>query len=86
MDPPVNVMVGATGPSRAVHPLVMTPSGGSDGVLGVLGSPPLSGPSTGSSIDGITAKGSEQGQKREVFSDIRRFVNFSLRRDTQPPP
>ncbi|KAL4078288.1 Vps53-like protein [Scleroderma yunnanense] len=85
MDPPPSVMLGSPGPSRTVLPLVMTPSGGSDGVLGVLGSPPLSGPSTGSSIDGVTVKGNEPGQKREVFSDIRRFVSFSLRRDTQPP-
>lgn len=80
------MMVGTPGPSRAILPLVMTPSSGSDhGVLGVLSSPPLSGPSTGSSADGITAKGNEQGQKREVFSDIRRFVSFGLRRDAQPP-
>lgn len=86
MDPPTNVMIGTPGPSRAVLPLVMTPSSGSDhGVFGGLSSPPLSGPSTGSSADGIAAKGSEQGQKREVFSDIRRFVSFGLRRDTQPP-
>ncbi|KAF9241838.1 Vps53-like protein [Melanogaster broomeanus] len=26
------------------------------------------------------------GQKREVFSDIRRFVTFGLRRDAPPPP
>jgi hypothetical protein len=53
-------------------------------VFGALTSPPMSGPPTGSSHDS-SAKGTEPGQKREVFSDIRRFVTFGLRRDTQPP-
>lgn len=84
MDPPPTVTFGSPGASRVALPLVMTPSGGSDGVLGVLNSPPSSGPPTGLSTEGATAKGSESGQKREVFSDIRRFVSFGLRRDTQP--
>lgn len=84
MDPPPTVTFGSPGASRVALPLVMTPSGGSDGVLGVLNSPPSSGPPTGLSTEGTTAKGSESGQKREVFSDIRRFVSFGLRRDTQP--
>ncbi|KAG6335695.1 hypothetical protein ID866_3401 [Astraeus odoratus] len=85
MDPPASVMFGSPGPSRVVLPLIVTASSGADGTLGVLGTPPLSGPSTGSSVDGTALKGSEPGQKREVFSDIRRFVSFGLRRDTQSP-
>ncbi|KAI6040208.1 Vps53-like protein [Pisolithus marmoratus] len=84
MDPPPTVTFGSPGASHVALPLVMTPSGGSDGALGMLNSPPSSGPPTGLSTDGTAAKGSEPGQKREVFSDIRRFVTFGLRRDTQP--
>ncbi|KAI6131588.1 Vps53-like protein [Pisolithus croceorrhizus] len=84
MDPPPTVTCGSPGASRVALPLVMTPSGGSDGALGVLNSPPSSGPPTGLSTEGTAMKGSEPGQKREVFSDIRRFVSFGLRRDTQP--
>ncbi|KAI6033241.1 Vps53-like protein [Pisolithus orientalis] len=84
MDPPPTVTFGSPAASRVALPLVMTPSGGSDGGLGVLNSSPSSGPPTGLSTEGTAGRGSEPSQKREVFSDIRRFVSFGLRRDTQP--
>ncbi|KAH8119366.1 Vps53-like protein, partial [Phellopilus nigrolimitatus] len=54
----------------------------SEGILSALASPPLSGPSTGSDT---SSRAGELNQKREVFSDLRRFVSFGLRRDTAPP-
>ncbi|KAF9227157.1 hypothetical protein BS17DRAFT_449775 [Gyrodon lividus] len=83
MDPPLSLTVGSPGVSRVALPLSTTPAG-AEGVFGSLTSPPLSGPPTGSSADG-SIKGNDSGPKREVFSDIRRFVTFGLRRDTQPP-
>jgi hypothetical protein len=83
MDPPMSLAVGSPATSRIALPLSST-SAADLSVFSALTSPPLSGPPTGSSHDG-SAKGSEAGQKREVFSDIRRFVTFGLRRDTQPP-
>jgi hypothetical protein len=41
-----------------------------------------SGPSTGDSA----TTGSKGDQKREKFSDFKRFVSFGLRRDSAPPP
>ncbi|KIJ18544.1 hypothetical protein PAXINDRAFT_71265 [Paxillus involutus ATCC 200175] len=83
MDPPLSLTIGSPSVSRVALPLSTTPAG-AEGVFGGLTSPPLSGPPTGSSADG-SVKGNEPGAKREVFSDIRRFVTFGLRRDTQPP-
>ncbi|THH07754.1 hypothetical protein EW145_g3172 [Phellinidium pouzarii] len=59
-------------------------SGGSaaEGIFSALSSPPLSGPSTES--EG-SSRGGDVNQKREVFSDLRRFVSFGLRRDNAPP-
>lgn len=86
MDPPLalGATFGSPGSSRVTLPLSTTPGAGSDSIFGSLGSPPLSGPPTGSSTDGSISRGLEPGQKREVF-DIRRFVTFGLRRsDTLP--
>ncbi|KAL0581905.1 Vacuolar protein sorting-associated protein 53 [Marasmius crinis-equi] len=52
-----------------------------DKIFSALASPPISGPPTG----GSTADASRGDQRREVFSDFRRFVSFGLRRDTQGP-
>lgn len=72
------------GGSRVSLPLAGSASSGGESIFTALGSPPLSGPSTGSSAaDGAASRTAEQ--KREVFSDFRRFVSFGLRRDTQPP-
>jgi hypothetical protein len=82
MDPPLTL--GSPGSSRVTLPLSITPGAGSDSIFGSLGSPPLSGPPTGSSTDGSTSRGMEPGQKREAF-DIRRFVTFGLRRSETLP-
>ncbi|KAG0700832.1 Vps53-like protein [Suillus ampliporus] len=85
MDPPLTLgaTLGSPGSSRVTLPLSTTP--GSDSIFGSLGSPPLSGPPTGSSTDGSASRGLEPTQKREVFSDIRRFVTFGLRRSETLP-
>lgn len=49
---------------------------GGENVFSGFPSPPLSGPSTGSSL--TDAKG---GDQRQVFSDFRRFVSFGLRKE-----
>ncbi|TRM70028.1 Vps53-like protein [Schizophyllum amplum] len=49
---------------------------GREGIFAGLASPP---PQSVNTADG------RPGEKREVFSDIRRFVSFGLRRDTQGP-
>ncbi|KAN0091332.1 Vps53-like, N-terminal domain containing protein [Tylopilus felleus] len=82
MDPPTSWAFGSPSTSRIALPL--SSASAAETVFGALTSPPMSGPPTGSSHDS-SAKGTEPGQKREVFSDIRRFVTFGLRRDTQPP-
>ncbi len=42
-----------------------------------------SGPATGSSIgDGVSGRGGPGEPKREVFSDLKRFVTFGLRKDS----
>lgn len=86
MDPPLTLgaTFGSPGSSRVTLPLSIIPGAGSDSIFGSLGSPPLSGPPTGSSTDGSTSRGLELGQKREAF-DIRRFVTFSLRRSETLP-
>ncbi|KAG9316811.1 Vps53-like protein [Chiua virens] len=83
MDPPTTLAVGSPATSRIALPLSST-SAAAESMFGALTSPPLSGPPTGSSNDGGSTKGNESGQKREVFSDIRRFVTFGLRRETPP--
>ncbi|KAK0462599.1 Vps53-like protein [Desarmillaria tabescens] len=64
-----------------ISPLIITPA--SDGIFG-LTSPPISGPPTGSSL-GDSGSANRPGERREVFSDFRRFVSFGLRRDSQAP-
>ncbi|CAK5281328.1 unnamed protein product [Mycena citricolor] len=49
---------------------------------GLFSSPGPSGPSTGNTT--ISERGGG-GDQRQVFSDLRRFVSFGLRRDTQGP-
>lgn len=70
--------------SRVSLPLVdggansSTPMGAAESLFAALGTPPLSGPPTRSSTTGT------DDPRREVFSDLRRFVN-GFRRDAQPP-
>lgn len=85
MDPPASGISGASlvspiGTGRSTHPLMGTTSG--EGIFSSLGAPPYSGPPTGSSLGDGTARG---GEKREVFSDFRRFVSFGLRKDSMGP-
>ncbi|KAF8134453.1 Vps53-like protein [Boletus edulis] len=79
MDPPTSLAIGSPATSRIALPL--SSASAAESVFSALTSPPLSGPPTGSSHDS-SAKGNEAGPKREVFSDIRRFVTFGLRRET----
>ncbi|KAF9268827.1 hypothetical protein L218DRAFT_917932 [Marasmius fiardii PR-910] len=55
---------------------------GQDKIFAALASPPISGPPTGS---GTSASDASRGERREVFSDFRRFVSFGLRRDSPAP-
>jgi hypothetical protein len=88
MDPPIAAhlsgALGSPGSSRVSLPLVTGATSG-DGIFSGLASPPVSGPPTGSTAADGTA-GRAVDQKREVFSDFRRFVSFGLRRDTPQPP
>ncbi len=72
MDPPTLAQLGATLTSPGA--LSATES-----IFSGLVSPPMSGPPTGST------EGVRNEQRREVFSDFRRFVSFGLRRDSQAP-
>ncbi|KAK0225464.1 Vps53-like protein [Armillaria fumosa] len=65
-----------------ISPMTITPA--SEGVFSGLKSPPISGPPTGSSL-GDNGLANRPGERREVFSDFRRFVSFGLRRDSQAP-
>ena len=88
MDPATTTQISSnlTSPagSRVSLPLVdggvSTPMGAAESLFAALGSPPLSGPPTGT---GASARPDDQ--RREVFSDFRRFVS-GFRRDTLPPP
>ena len=67
--------------SRVSLPLVdgqTTPLGAAESLFAALSSPPTSGPPTGSSATG------RMEERREVFSDFRRFVS-GFRRDSQLP-
>lgn len=61
-----------------LSPALISPP--SEGIFSGLGSPPISGPPTGSSMGDATRPG-----EGKVFSDFRRFVSFGLRRDSQAP-
>ncbi|KAF5383425.1 hypothetical protein D9757_006101 [Collybiopsis confluens] len=74
MDPPNIASLGGTLASPAV--LSATES-----IFSGLVSPPISGPPTGST-DGVY----RTEQRREVFSDFKRFVSFGLRRDSSQVP
>jgi len=71
MDPPTIAQLGGTLTSPAIV-------SATESIFSGLVSPPLSGPPTGSTDMG-------RNERREVFSDFRRFVSFGLRRDSQAP-
>ncbi|KAF9010737.1 Vps53-like protein [Cyathus striatus] len=85
MDPPSTALVGGSLLSPAASK-VSLPSlvggGASEGIFASMVAPPMSGPPTGTSV-GDT--GATRGEKREVFSDFRRFVTFGLRKDSVAP-
>ncbi|KAJ4493762.1 Vps53-like protein [Lentinula edodes] len=74
MDPPSVTQLGGTLTSPAIV-------SATESIFSGLVSPPISGPPTGST------EVSRNDQRREVFSDFKRFVSFGLRRDSsQIPP
>ncbi|KAF8638746.1 hypothetical protein AX17_001987 [Amanita inopinata Kibby_2008] len=94
MDPPTHpgVSLVSPGASRVALPLVVGTSsggggggGGGEGLFAGLTSQVPSGPSTGSSMMDAGGGARQNDQRREVFSDFRRFVGFGLRKDTLAP-
>ncbi|TDL24222.1 hypothetical protein BD410DRAFT_786323 [Rickenella mellea] len=80
MEPSSTLQTGglvSPGGSRVSLPGLLAGSAAAEGIFTALGSPPLSGPPTGSD----TPPKPTEPAKREVFSDLRRFVSFGLRRD-----
>ncbi|KAJ3873143.1 Vps53-like protein [Lentinula edodes] len=74
MDPPSVTQLGGT----LTSPTIVSAT---ESIFSGLVSPPISGPPTGST------EVSRNDQRREVFSDFKRFVSFGLRRDSsQIPP
>jgi hypothetical protein len=73
MDPPIHpgASLISPGASRVSLPLVIGASNSSEGI------------SAGST--GLEGGGRLGDQKREVFSDFKRFVSFGLRKDTLAP-
>ncbi|KAJ4483824.1 Vps53-like protein [Lentinula aciculospora] len=74
MDPPSVAQLGG----MLTSPVIVSAT---ESIFSGLVSPPISGPPTGST------EVSRYDQRREVFSDFKRFVSFGLRRDSsQIPP
>ena len=74
MDPAQTSQLGSPGGSR----VNLLSSGGGDGILAALASPPLS----------STPSGTDTPNKLDAaskFSDFRRFVSFAVRRDSTHP-
>lgn len=85
MDPPGPGVLGGSlvspGGSRVSLPLAV--AGGGESLFSSLTSPPANGTSTGASAPDPTGR---TGERREVFSDFKRFVSFGLRKDASAPP
>lgn len=84
MEPSATTLSGLGSPGASRVSLLLggngTATSATDAIFSALGSPPVSGnPMTSADLSNRTG---EAGQKREVFSDFRRFVSFGLRRDT----
>ncbi|KIK69081.1 hypothetical protein GYMLUDRAFT_214055 [Collybiopsis luxurians FD-317 M1] len=73
MDPPSIAPLGGTLTSPAIV-------SATESIFSGLVSPPMSGPPTGST------EVTRNEQRREVFSDFKRFVSFGLRRDSSQAP
>ncbi|KAJ8494966.1 hypothetical protein ONZ51_g1987 [Trametes cubensis] len=79
MDPGQITTLTSPGSSRAS---LLPGASTGESILAALSSPPLTGaPSSGSD----TPPRQDQSNRREVFSDFKRFVSFGLRRETLPP-
>jgi hypothetical protein len=87
MEPPGPGLLGGSlvspGGSRVSLPLAAT-GNTSEGLFSSLTSPASTGPSTGSNA-AESGAGTRTGERREVFSDFKRFVSFGLRKDSLAP-
>ncbi|KDQ55816.1 hypothetical protein JAAARDRAFT_208588 [Jaapia argillacea MUCL 33604] len=85
MDPHHPAQRGMLSPSNSRMNLPSLLVSGADSagesIFAALGSPPISGPPTGSDGSGRA----EGTPRRDVFMDVKRFVSFGLRRDSAPP-
>lgn len=78
MDPGQVATLTSPGSSR----VSLLPGGvGGESLMSALSPPPMGGTSS-SGAD--TPPKQDQGGRREVFSDFKRFVSFGLRRETMP--
>jgi len=80
MDPPATGHAGGSLVSPGASRISLPIGSAAEGIFSGITGPGPSGPTTGSS-----ATSTSDNQKREVFSDFRRFVSFGLRKDTAPP-
>ena len=88
MEPPGPGLLGGSlvspGGSRVSLPLAVSGSGG-ESLFSSLTSPALTGSLPGASTPDLAI--GRTGERREVFSDLKRFVSFGLRKDsTFTPP
>ncbi|RDB16847.1 Vacuolar protein sorting-associated protein 53 [Hypsizygus marmoreus] len=85
MDPPGPGQLGGSlvspGGSRVSLPLAISNNSG-ESIFAAMTSPSSTGQSTGSNMDTMAGR---VGDRREVFSDFRRFVSFGLRKDSMAP-
>ncbi|KJA27598.1 hypothetical protein HYPSUDRAFT_34704 [Hypholoma sublateritium FD-334 SS-4] len=80
MDPPATGHAGGSLVSPGASRISLPIGSAAEGIFSGITGPGPSGPTTGSS-----ATSTSDNQKREVFSDFRRFVSFGLRKETAPP-
>lgn len=87
MEPPGPGVLGGSlvspGGSRVSLPLAVTGSGG-ESLFSSLTSPASTAASTGASVPDPAI--GRSGERREVFSDLKRFVSFGLRKESLAPP
>ncbi|KAI0256226.1 Vps53-like protein [Lactifluus subvellereus] len=78
MDPPLTSALGLTSPNGSR--IALPGTGAGEALFGTLASPPIS--NTPSGAD--TPPRGDAHSTKQVFSDIRRLMNFAVRRDTGP--
>ncbi|KAG6861932.1 hypothetical protein C0995_009882 [Termitomyces sp. Mi166 len=89
MDPPGPGQLGGSlvspGGSRVSLPLAMN----GENIFATMTSPTSTGPLVGGTSSNNSSQGGSgadrSGERREVFSDLRRFVSFGLRKDSMAP-